>query len=135
VEEINSHLTDIRKRFEELKDKRAKVGEQIENAQRALASVVERQESLRQARRERAAEAFQVISEMNKELSRLRAEGGVLDVRMRQMYSHIGKHVSFNALSDPKCAAAAKKQLALVHIMKALRRSVDLNQKLAGLGS
>lgn len=135
IENITARLAEIRKQFDELKQKRTEMGVKIEEGERLLDEVDEKIAALRQERRERAAEAFQVIGDMNKELSQLRAEAGVIEVRMRQLFSDIGRHVSLHAGSDPKCEEAAHKQQALVAIMKALRKSVYLNQKLAGAGS
>jgi chromosome segregation ATPase len=135
VETITARLAEIRKQFDDLKQQRVEIGRRIEEGERLLDEVDEKIAELRQERRERAAEAFQVIGDMNKELSQLRAEAGVIEVRMRQLYSDIGRHVSLYAESDPKCVDAARKQQALVAIMKALRKSVYLNQKLAGAGS
>jgi chromosome segregation ATPase len=135
IEGITARLVEIRREFDELKQKRTEIGKKIEGGEHLLDEVDGKIAKLRQERRERAAQAFQVIGDMNKELSQLRAEAGVLEVRMRQMYSDIGRHVSLHAGGDPKCTAAARKQQALVAIMKALRNSVYLNQKLAGAGS
>jgi chromosome segregation ATPase len=135
VEDINARLAEIRKQFDELKQKRVEMGQRIEDGERLLDEVDGKIAALRQERRERAGEAFQVIGEMNKELSQLRAEAGVLEVRMRQLYSDIGRHVSLHAGIDPKCLLAGRQQQALVDIMRALRRSIAFNQKLAAAGS
>jgi hypothetical protein len=73
-----------------------------------------------------------VIGEGNKEVSVLRAEESLLDTQMRQLYAEIGRYVSRHVLVDPKCAAAAKKHRGLVDVMRALRRSIALNHRLAG---
>lgn len=133
IEDLNARLAEIRQRFDELKGRRAEIGERIAAGDRKLDEVDEKIAELRQIRREKAAEAFQVIGEMNKELSRLRAETGLLEVRMRQLYSDIGRHISLNATTHAQCAAVAKNEQGLVAIMKALRRSISYNHKLAGV--
>lgn len=135
IEGITARLDEIRTQFDALKLKRTEMGKMIEEAERMLDEVDERIAALRQERRERAAEAFQVIGDMNKELSQLRANVGVIEVRMRQLFSDVGRHISLNVATDAKCAEAARKQQALVSIMQALRTSVNLNQKLAGAAS
>ena len=55
-----------------------------------------------QERRLLASEAFEVIGEGNKEISVLRAESGVLETRMRQLYAEIGRYVSRHADAGPR---------------------------------
>jgi hypothetical protein len=73
-----------------------------------------------------------VIGDGNKELSILRAESGVLDMQMRQLYAEIGRHISRHTQQDPSCAVAASSHQGLVDVMRALRRSIALNHRLAG---
>jgi uncharacterized coiled-coil DUF342 family protein len=82
-------------------------------------------------RREKASEAFQHIGDANQEISTLRAELGVLDTQMRQLYTEIGKYVSRNT-ADPECRKACREMQWLVDVMGALRKSILLNHKLGG---
>jgi CRISPR/Cas system CSM-associated protein Csm2 small subunit len=86
----------------------------------------------KQSRRLHASEAFQVISEGNKEISILRVESGLLDIQMRELYAEIGRFVSRNTHLHPKCATAASAHKGQVDVMLALRRSIVLNHRLAG---
>ena len=131
IEEVSARLVEIKLHFESLKESRNQVGHEIERTERELDQVEERIEILRQQRREKASEAFQLIGEMNKELSQLRARAGILELQMRQLYMDIGRRVSLSAGSNPQFAEAARDQANLIRVMKALRRSVDYNQKLA----
>ena len=79
-----------------------------------------------------ASESFHIIGEGNKEISALRAETALLETQMRQIFGDIGRHVSRQSANDPACAAACAKHRNLVEVMRALRRSVALNHKLAG---
>jgi hypothetical protein len=51
---------------------------------------------------------------------------------MRQLYAEIGRYVSRNASHNPACAGAAASNRGLVDVMRALRRSIALNHRLAG---
>lgn len=132
IAKVKSRLVDLKRRFAELKDERIAVGEEIERGDVKVDLVEEKIKEKRSERREKASETFQLIGEGNKEISGLRAEAGVLDTRMRQLYGEIGRHVSRNANHDPACAAAAATHRGLVDVMRALRRSIALNHRLAG---
>jgi chromosome segregation ATPase len=132
INKVKLRLRELKNRFEELKQERTKVGELIEQGDAKVDEVDERLRELRQERRVQASEAFQIIGDGNKELSVLRAESGVIDTRMRQLYAEIGRYVSRHAAQDPGCAAAASAHQGLVDVMRALRRSIALNHKLAG---
>ena len=129
---VRSRLVELKERFNALKRERIEIGELIEQGDAKLDLVDEKLREQRQQRRVQASEAFQIIGEGNKEISILRAESGVLDTRMRQLYAEIGRYVSRHANHDPACAAAASSHQGLVDVMRALRRSIALNHKLAG---
>jgi chromosome segregation ATPase len=132
IEKVKSRLMELKKRFAELKNERISVGEAIEAGDVKVDLVDEKIKAKRQERRIHASEAFQVIGEGNKEISLLRAESGVIDTRMRQLYAEIGRYVSRNASQDPACAKAAASHHGLVDVMRAMRRSIALNHRLAG---
>ena len=83
-------------------------------------------------RRVHASEAFQVIGDGNKEISILRAESALLDTQMRQLYAEIGRFVSRHTHQHAACNAAVAAHRGLVDVMRALRRSIALNHRLAG---
>lgn len=132
MEEVKSRLAGLKIRFAKLKQERIKIGREIEAGDVQVDLVDEKLKEKRQERRLMASGAFQVIGEGNKEVSLLRAESGVIDTRMRQLYAEIGRYVSRNAGRDPACAAASAAHHGLVEVMRALRRSIALNHRLAG---
>lgn len=132
IAKVKTRLTELKNRFAELKQDRIRIGEEIETGDAKVDLVDEKIKEQRQHRRVEASSAFQVIGEGNKEISILRAESGVLDTRMRQLYAEIGRYVSRHANQDPACAAAAASHSGLVDVMRALRRSIALNHRLAG---
>ncbi|MEO8615370.1 MAG: hypothetical protein ABI600_09535 [Luteolibacter sp.] len=132
IEKVKIELTSLKTRFSALKDERIRIGQKIE-ADDAKVDLVEVQ--LSEKKKDRminASEAFQVIGDGNKEMSILRAECGVLDTQMRQLYAEIGRYVSRNAFQNAPCTAAAASQKGLVVVMRAIRRSIALNHRLAG---
>ena len=129
---VKDRLQELGKRFSELKQERMSVGELIEKGDHRLDELDELINQERLKRREHASQAFQIIGEGNKEISILRAESGLLDTQMRQLFSEIGRYVSRHSHHDPACAAVAVSHRGLVDVMRALRRSVALNHRLAG---
>lgn len=128
---ITERLAQLKADFTALKNQRHEVAEKIAQGDAKIDAIEAEIERRKNERREKAAEAFQHIGDANQEISTLRAELGVLDTRMRQLYTEIGKHVSRTAASDPACRKACKSNQGLVDVMGALRKSILLNQKLA----
>lgn len=132
IDEVKGRLMELKVRFADLKQKRIRIGEKIEAGDVQVDLVDEKLKEKRQERRILASEAFQIIGEGNKDISILRAESGVIDTRMRQLYAEIGRYVSRNANRDEACAKASATHHGLVEVMRALRRSIALNHRLAG---
>jgi chromosome segregation ATPase len=132
IAKVKQRLAELKDEFSSLKQERLRIGEEIEKGDAELDEIDSHLDSRRRERRDLASQAFQVIGEINKELSELRAEDGLLDTRIRQLHGDIGRFVSRNAHTDPMCAAAIRSHRALAEVMRAMRRSVSLNHKLAG---
>lgn len=132
IAKVKVRLAELKTRFTELKTDRIRIGEAIEAGDVRVDLVDEKLKDKRQERRVQASEAFQVIGDGNKEISILRAESGVIDTRMRQLHAEIGRYVSRHANQDQACAAAAASHHGLVDVMRAMRRSIALNHRLAG---
>jgi uncharacterized coiled-coil DUF342 family protein len=132
VERLKARLVELKSRFADLKQQRIDIGAEIE-AGDAKVDVVDAQlNEKKKDRRVNASEAFQLIGDGNKEMSVLRAESGVLDTQMRQLYAEIGRFVSRHSGQHAECAKAVSAQRGLVEVMRALRRSIALNHRLAG---
>jgi len=132
LDKAQASLKESKIRFAELKEKRLEIGKLIEAGDARIDAVDLKLDQLKKDRRSDAAESFQAISEGNREVSSLRAEIGVLDTQMRQLYAEIGRYVSRNATHVPACSKVAVPHRSLVDIMRALRRSIALNHRLAG---
>ncbi|MCF7675049.1 MAG: hypothetical protein K9N23_21625 [Akkermansiaceae bacterium] len=132
LEQVKTRLGELKGQFVELKEQRLKIGAEIEEGDQQLDLLDLQLDVQRKERREQASITFQSIGEINKDLSSLRAEDGVLDTRMRQLYGEIGRYVSRHALEDAHSAAAVRSHRSLSDVMRALRRSIALNHRLAG---
>ena len=134
MEKISKRLSELKDQFAALKSQRHEVAEKIAVGDTEMDAIEKEIETRKKDRREKASEAFQHIGDANQEMSTLRAELGVLDTQMRQLYSEIGRHVSRNPGNNPQCRKACKEHQGLVDVMGALRKSVALNHKLAEYG-
>lgn len=132
LEKVRVRLVELKNRFAELKHLRTEIGDQIEAGDAKVDLVDQQLNEKKQARRGQASEAFQIIGDGNKEMSVLRAEGAVLDTQMRQLYAEIGRFVSRHAGTHEACTDAASSHHGLIEVMRALRRSIALNHRLAG---
>jgi chromosome segregation ATPase len=132
IAEVKRRLADLKLKFSDLKKQRLLIAAEIEAGDDKVDLVDEQLNEKKKDRRMHASEAFQVISEGNKEISILRAESGLLDTQMRQLYAEIGRFISRNTHLHPACAVAASSHQRLVDVMRALRRSIALNHRLAG---
>jgi chromosome segregation ATPase len=132
VQRVEDRLNALKQEFIDLKAARLQIGNDIEAGDTQLEQIERQLEVHKRVRREHASATFQSIGETNKDLSLLRAEDGILDTRMHQLFADIGRYVSRNVQQDPACAEATKNHRALVDVMRALRRSVALNHRLAG---
>ncbi len=132
IQEVKNRLIGLKAKFSELKQQRVQIGAEIEEGDAKVDLVDAKLNDKRLARRVHASEAFQVIGDGNKEMSILRAESALLDTQMRQLYAEIGRFVSRHVNTHPACATAASSHRGLIDVMRALRRSIALNHRLAG---
>ncbi len=133
LEKIHIRLIELKKNFSELKAERQVVADKISKGDARIDEIDAKILVRKKERRVEASEAFQHIGDANQEMSILRAELGVLDTQMRQLYSEIGRHVSRKSATNPECATACKTYQGMVDVMRALRRSIQMNHTLAEL--
>jgi chromosome segregation ATPase len=132
IAKVKEKLQELKDRFETLKKDRIKVGELIELGDKKVDAIDQQLQEHRQKRRGLASETFQAIGERNKDISVLRAETALINTKMRHLYAEIGRYISRNAKHDPACSKASEKYHSMIDVMRALRRSITLNHRLAG---
>lgn len=128
---LTERLAELKEEFSDLKEVRLAVAEKISDGEAKIDAIDAEVQDRKRDRRSQASEAFQHIGDANQEISTLRAELGVLDTQMRQLFSEIGRHVSLNAGGNPECRKASAHHKGLVDVMAALRKSITLNHKLS----
>jgi chromosome segregation ATPase len=129
---VREKLEGLKSKFAELKQQRSKVAEAIEKGDVELDAMDDKLAEHRQMRREQASGAFQIIGEANREISTHRAELGLIETQISQLYSEVGRYISRNRRRNPACDEVSKEHRALVEIMRCLRSSVSMNHRLAG---
>lgn len=132
IVDIKERVAGYKARFHELKTLRDETAAKIRAGDEAMDRINAMMKEHAQKNHAAASEAFMLINQVNKEVWHLRAEIGLLETRMHQFQTDIGRHVSRHAGHDKQCAAAASSHQGLVDVMRALRRSIALNHKLAG---
>jgi chromosome segregation ATPase len=128
---ITQKLLNLKAQFAELNAERQKVAAKITEGDIKIDTIDTEILNRKKERRAQASEAFQHIGDANQDISSLRAELGVIDTQMRQLYTEIGKYISHNP-KDPECRKASKEMQWLVDAMSALRKSILFNHKLSG---
>jgi chromosome segregation ATPase len=133
IEKTRKRMIELKARFTELKQERDRLVARIAEGDAEVTGIESRLAEERQKHRADAAVAFQQIGQANRDISALRAQLGLIDTQMRQLFSEIGRHVSRNAFVNEQCRSAAKGQLPMIDVMQALRKSVAMNHRLAGM--
>ncbi len=131
IPEVQAMIENIKQEFRELKARRQQMAIDLEEGDRKLDQIDHELDRMRQARRDEASVIFATISEVNRELSQLRADIGVLATQIHQLQSEIGRYVSRYAKRNPACAQIIREQRTLVEVMRMLRMSIAMNHKLA----
>ncbi|MEM9237809.1 MAG: hypothetical protein AAGB14_13615, partial [Verrucomicrobiota bacterium] len=132
IEKTNVRMRELRKSFETLKADRDKIALEISKRDDELDKIDQKLEAERKKHREDASEAFQQIGDANRAISECKAELGLIDTRMQQLFGEIGRHVSRHASSNAECRNATRNSRQMVDVMSALRRSINLNHRLSG---
>jgi len=133
LDATRSRMADLKQQFTDLKQQRDRIAAKINEGDTRLDALDTELNEERQKHRVEASEAFQQIGQANRDISALKAQYGLLDTQMRQLFSEIGRHISRNARGNERCRAAAKGHLPMVDVMQALRQSIAMNHRLAGM--
>lgn len=133
VEKTKTRMVELKQRFTELKQARDLVVASIADGDAKVDAIDTELTEEKQKHRAEASEAFQQIGQANRDISSHKAQLGLIDTQMRQLFSEIGRHVSRNAFVNEQCRSAAKGHIPMIDVMRALRKSVAMNHRLAGM--
>ena len=133
LEKTRNRMVELKTRFTGLKQDRDRIAATIARGDAEVDVIDAQLADEKQKHRAEASVAFQQIGQANRDISSHKAKLGLIDTQMRQLYSEIGRHVSRNASVSEPCRRAAKGHLPLIDVMQALRKSVIMNHRLAGM--
>ena len=133
IEKTRARMVELKVRFTDLKQTRDRVAASIAEGDAKVDAIDSELAEEKQKHRAEASEAFQQIGQANRDISSHKAQLGLIDTQMRQLFSEIGRHVSRNAFINDQCRNAAKGHIPMIDVMRALRRSVAMNHRLAGM--
>ncbi|QJE97769.1 hypothetical protein [Luteolibacter luteus] len=133
VEKTKARMVELKIRFTELKQARDTIATSIAEGDAKVDALDTVLTEEKQKHRAEASVAFQQIGQANRDISSHKAQLGLIDTQMRQLFSEIGRHVSRNAFVSEQCRSAAKGHIPMIDVMRALRRSVAMNHRLAGM--
>lgn len=133
VEKTKARMQELKVRFTELKQARDTIAGSIAEGDAKVDALDTELTEEKQKHRAEASVAFQQIGQANRDISAHKAQLGLIDTQMRQLFSEIGRHVSRNAFVNEQCRSAAKGHIPMIDVMRALRRSVAMNHRLAGM--
>jgi chromosome segregation ATPase len=125
-------IKQLKEQFAALKVQRNEIADSIAAGDRQLDHIDHELNEHRQQRRGQASEAFQIIGEANREISIHRAEAALIETQIHQLYSEVGRYISRFAHSNAACAGASREHRPMIDVMRALRRSIAMNNQLAG---
>lgn len=128
-----SKLAGYKVDFAALKAQRDEVGERIHVLDEKIRRIEEAIAEDRKKLRVEASSAYQSIGKANRDMSKLTADIGLIDLEMKEHHCEIGRYVSNHAGSDPVCTKICKDHAHLVAQMQSLRSSIALNHKLAAM--
>ncbi|MCH7225855.1 hypothetical protein [Haloferula sp. A504] len=131
-EASRKRMTELRGQFDALKAERTEIAGEIARQNAKIDKLDTKLDEERTRHRTDAAEAFQMIGEANQKISSFKAEIGLMETEMQQLYGEIGRHVSRTIKTNPVCRDATRDWSSMVDVMEALRRSIQLNHRLSG---
>ncbi len=131
VAAVEAQIQEVKSTFRDLRKQRQEIANLIMRGDNELDELDAKLKAIQEEKKQRAAVVFNLMGEVNRELSAIRSSAGAIEVNIRQLLSEIGRYISRYDQQDPKCGEVARKEKILVGVMRMLRISISLNHKLA----
>ncbi|MGB0775188.1 MAG: hypothetical protein ACPG32_00910 [Akkermansiaceae bacterium] len=126
-------LSEYKVEFLTLKQARSEIAEKINRIDHKITQIEDTIAIERKKLRDQASHAYQNIGKANRDVSKLTAEIGLIDVEAKDYYTDIGRYVSTHAGTDAVCTKICRDRAHLIAQMQSLRASIAFNHKLASL--
>jgi chromosome segregation ATPase len=131
ISESRKKEAELKAQFRQLRRKRQDIANTIVAGDKEFDLYEEKLKKIKDVKKDKAAEIFHRIGELNRELSSIRSASGAIEVQIRQLLSEVGRYISRFDIKDPACAIVAKREKTMVAVMRMLRQSISMNHKLA----
>lgn len=131
IQSTNQELDALKERFKELRIRRDELATRVAEIDSATEDLDQRIEVRRKDMRQEALGSVQNIGKANRSISTTRAELGNVENEMIALYNEVGRHLFAHA-EDAGTKDVLRPHRNLIGQMRALRQSINLNNKLAG---
>lgn len=129
IQKCREDLAVLREKFTADKGQLSEINAKISDLEEVMASVQSKIDSELQGSKGQAAEAFAKISKANRDITRFKAELGLLQDEQAALFRDIGRFLNINA-NRSDCRAACREHRGIQEQTRLLYRSVELNRKL-----
>lgn len=132
IAKVEIAIENLKSEFRSLKIRRQEMVKEIEEGDRLIDVIDSKLAEFKQEKRDRASVVFQQMGELNRDLSLARSQIGTIELQIHQLKSEVGRYLSRYTKRNPLCAKIAMEQRTMVEVMRLLRISIAMNNKLAG---
>lgn len=131
INHTNRELEALKERFKELRIRRDELAAHIKKIDTSTEHLDQRIELRRKDMRQEALGSVQSIGKANRSISTTRAELGNLENGMITLYNEVGRYLCTHS-NEPATKETLRQHRNLIGQMRALRQSINYNNKLAG---
>lgn len=129
VQDCRNSLAELKKTFESTKMRLSDLEREIEDKNEELSAAQEKIDLKVQGSRGVAQDGFALISQANRDITKFRSELGHLQEDYSKLCREIGRFLSIHE-KRPDVRQACREQTTLLHQLRILRNSIQLNRKL-----
>lgn len=131
IAKVEAAIEDLKNEFRSLKIRRQEMVKEFDEGDNLIDVIDSMLAKFKQEKRDRARVIFQQMGALNRDLSLTWVEIGDIEKKIHQLQSDVGRYLSRNNKRNPLCAQVAMEQRTMVEVMRLLRISIVMNNKLA----
>ena len=131
-QKAKSRMAELKKQFSGFKKERFIVGEKISELESDLEEIKTQLAKRQAGGVDEDVETYSVIAKANRDITKCRAELGLITEEQSKLYRVMGRHLALNARTSPECREATRDYRNLVQQIDMLRQSVTYIHALIG---
>ena len=131
IAKVEASIAKLKNEFRSLKIRREEMVKEFDEGDKLIDVIDSMLADFKQDKRDRSRAVFQQMGVLNRDLSFAWAEIGDVEKKIHQLQSDVGRYLSRNTKRNPLCANVALEQRTMVEVMRLLRISIVMNNKLA----